>query len=30
MVPTLGGLAPFRFAFAVRDLDQFVAEFDRL
>ena len=30
MVPSLGGLAPFQFAFVVRDLDQFVCEFDGL
>jgi hypothetical protein len=28
MVPSLGGLAPFQFAFVVRDLDHFVAKFD--
>jgi hypothetical protein len=30
MVPSLGGLASFQFAFVVRDLDQFVGEFDGL
>jgi hypothetical protein len=30
MVPSLGGLAPFQFAFVVRDLDHFVVEFDGL
>ena len=29
MVPSLSGLAPFQFAFVVRDLDRFVGEFDR-
>ena len=29
MVPSLAGLAPFQFAFVVRDLDRFVGEFDR-
>src|SRR5690242_4323654 len=30
MVPSLDGLAPFQFAFVVRDLDQLSGEFDRL
>jgi hypothetical protein len=30
MVPSLSGLAPFQFAFVVRDLDRFVGEFDGL
>ena len=30
MVPSPGGLAPFQFAFVVRDLDHFVGELDRL
>src|SRR5262245_36001416 len=30
MVPSLGGLAPFQFAFVVRELDHFVGELDGL
>jgi len=30
MVPSLGGLAPFQFAFVVRDLERFLGKFDGL